>query len=55
MIRDHMLKRSEIVLIVMAGLAAAAAMSPKIYEQFTVRSETLQPWCASISTKQHSG
>jgi putative inorganic carbon (HCO3(-)) transporter len=40
MIRDRMLKRREIVLIVMAGLAGIAAISPKIYEQFTVRSDS---------------
>lgn len=40
MIRDRMLKRSEIVLIVLAGLAAVAAISPKIYEQFTVRGDS---------------
>jgi hypothetical protein len=41
MIRDRMLKREEVVLIVLLGLAAAAAVSPKLYEQFTVREDSV--------------
>ncbi len=40
MVRDRMLKRAEIVLILMAGFAGLAAISPKIYDQFTVRSDS---------------
>jgi O-antigen ligase len=40
MVRDRMLKRQEIVLIVLLGVAALAAVSPKLYEQFTVREDS---------------
>jgi O-antigen ligase len=41
MIRDRMLKREEVVLIVLLGIAAVAAASPKLYEQFTVREDSV--------------
>jgi hypothetical protein len=41
MIRDRMLKREEVVLVVLLGLAALAAASPKLYEQFTVRTDSV--------------
>lgn len=40
MVRDRMLKRAEIVLLVLAGLAGLAAITPKLYEQFTVREDS---------------
>lgn len=40
MIKDRLLKREEIILIVLIGLAGLAAASPKIYEQFTVREDS---------------
>jgi len=41
MVRDRMLKRKEIILVVLLGLAAVAAASPKLYEQFTVREDSV--------------
>jgi hypothetical protein len=41
MVRDRILKREEVVLVVLLGLAAAAAVGPKLYEQFTVREESV--------------
>ena len=41
MARDRMLKREEVVLIVLLGLAGVAAVSPKLYEQFTVREDSV--------------
>jgi O-Antigen ligase len=41
MVRDRMLKREEVVLIVLLSLAAVAAASPKLYEQFTVREDSV--------------
>ncbi|MGH6847368.1 MAG: O-antigen ligase family protein [Methylocella sp.] len=41
MIRDRMLSREEVAMIVLLGLAAVAAASPKLYEQFTVREESV--------------
>jgi O-antigen ligase len=41
MIRDRMLKREEVVVLVLLGLAAVAAASPKLYEQFTVRTDSV--------------
>ncbi|MGB8898253.1 MAG: O-antigen ligase family protein, partial [Methylocella sp.] len=41
MIRDRMLRREEVTLIVLLGLAAVAAASPKLYEQFTVRTDSV--------------
>jgi hypothetical protein len=41
MLRDRMLKREEVVLIVLVGLAALGAASPKLYEQFTVREDSV--------------
>jgi hypothetical protein len=40
MVKDHMLKRAEVILIVMLCLAAAAAATPKLYKQFTVREDS---------------
>jgi hypothetical protein len=41
MVRDRMLQRHEVVLIVLVGLAAVGAASPKIYQQFTVREDSV--------------
>lgn len=41
MLRDRMLKREEVVAVVLVGLAALAAASPKLYEQFTVREDSV--------------
>jgi O-Antigen ligase len=41
MLRDRMLKREEVVVIVLVGLAAVGAASPKLYEQFTVREDSV--------------
>jgi O-Antigen ligase len=41
MIRDRMLRREEVAMIVLLGLAAVAAASPKLYEQFTVRTDSV--------------
>lgn len=41
MIRDRMLKRAEMVAIVLLAIAALAAASPKLYEQFTVREDSV--------------
>src|SRR5712691_4504321 len=40
MVRDRMLKREEVVLVVVLALAGLAAVSPKIYEQFTIREDS---------------
>jgi hypothetical protein len=40
MLRDRMLKREVVVLVVLLGLAAVAAVSPKLYEQFTIREDS---------------
>jgi O-Antigen ligase len=41
MVRDRLLKRGEILLIVGLGLVAAAVVSPKLYQQFTVREDSV--------------
>jgi hypothetical protein len=41
MIRDRMLRREEVAMIVLLGLAGVAAASPKLYEQFTVRTDSV--------------
>ena len=41
MVRDRTLKRGEAVLIVLLGLAAGAAVGPKLYQQFTVREDSM--------------
>jgi putative inorganic carbon (HCO3(-)) transporter len=41
MVRDGALKRAEVVAAVMLGLAAVAAVSPKLYQQFTVREDSV--------------
>jgi hypothetical protein len=41
MIRDRMLKREAVVLIVVLALAVIVAISPKIYEQFTIREDSV--------------
>jgi O-Antigen ligase len=41
MLRDHMLKREEVIVIVLVGLAAVGAASPKLYEQFMVREDSV--------------
>jgi hypothetical protein len=41
MVRDRMLKRAEVILIVLSALAALAAVSPKLYQQFTVREDSV--------------
>jgi O-antigen ligase len=41
MIRDRMLRREEVVVVALLGLAALAAASPKLYEQFTVREDSM--------------
>jgi hypothetical protein len=41
MVRDRLLKRSEIVLVVVLSLVLAAAVSPKLYKQFTVREDSI--------------
>jgi O-Antigen ligase len=41
MVRDRTLKREEAVLIVLLGLAAGAAVGPKLYQQFTVREDSM--------------
>jgi hypothetical protein len=41
MVRDGFLKRQEVVLVVLFGLAAVAVASPKLYEQFTVREDSM--------------
>jgi O-Antigen ligase len=42
MIRDRILKREVAVLLVLLGLAGGAAMSPWLYEQFTVRTDSAE-------------
>ena len=39
-LRDRMIKRDEAVAIVLIGLTAAVAVSPKLYYQFTVRQDS---------------
>jgi O-Antigen ligase len=41
MVRDRILKRQEVILIGLLGLAAVAAVSPKLYEQFTIRESSV--------------
>jgi hypothetical protein len=41
MIRERMLRRGQIVAVVLLGLAALVAVSPKLYEQFTVREDSV--------------
>jgi hypothetical protein len=41
MVRDGLLKRREILLIVLLGLVAAAVVTPKLYKQFTVREDSM--------------
>jgi O-antigen ligase len=41
MLRDRMLKRDEAILIMFIGLAALAALTPKLYQQFTVREDSM--------------
>jgi putative inorganic carbon (hco3(-)) transporter len=41
MIRDRTLKRQEVILVVLLGVVAVAAASPKLYEQFTVREDSM--------------
>ena len=41
MIRNGMLKRQEVVAIVFLGLVGLAANTPKLYEQFTVREDSV--------------
>jgi hypothetical protein len=41
MVRDRMLKREEAILAVLLGLAAVAVVGPKLYEQFTIREESV--------------
>jgi O-Antigen ligase len=40
MLRDRMVKRDEAIFIVLIGLIAVAAVSPKLYDQFTVRQDS---------------
>jgi hypothetical protein len=40
MLRDRMVKRDEAIAVVLVGLVAVAAISPKLYEQFTVRQDS---------------
>lgn len=40
MVRDRMLKREEVILIVLLGVAAVAAASPKLYQLFTIREDS---------------
>ncbi len=40
-VRDRMLKREEVVLVVLLALAGLAAVSPKLYDQFTVREDSV--------------
>jgi hypothetical protein len=41
MVRERMLRRGQVVAIVLLGLAALVAASPKLYEQFTVREDSV--------------
>jgi hypothetical protein len=41
MVRDRTLKGEKMVLVVLLGLAAVAAVSPKLYEQFTIREDSV--------------
>ncbi|MGH6850226.1 MAG: O-antigen ligase family protein [Methylocella sp.] len=41
MIRDRMLRREEVVLVVLLSLAGVAAASPTLYKQFTVREDSV--------------
>jgi O-antigen ligase len=40
MVRDRMLKRDEVFLVVLLGIATLVAVSPKLYKQFTVREDS---------------
>jgi O-Antigen ligase len=40
MLRDRMLKRDEAIAIVLVGLIAVMAVTPKLYDQFTVRQDS---------------
>ena len=40
MLRDRMMKRDEAIAILLIGLIAVVAVSPKLYEQFTVRQDS---------------
>ena len=40
MLRDRMVKRDEAIAILLIGLIAAVAVSPKLYDQFTVRQDS---------------
>ena len=41
MIRDRMLKREEVVLLVLLAMAGLVAVTPKLYGQFTVREDSV--------------
>jgi len=41
MVRDRMLKRGEVITILLLALVALAVASPKIYEQFTMREDSV--------------
>ena len=41
MVRDRMIKREEAVLVVVLGLAAVATVSPKLYQQFSIRNNSI--------------
>jgi putative inorganic carbon (HCO3(-)) transporter len=41
MVRDRMLTRKQVVLVVLLVLGAVAVVSPKLYEQFTVREDSV--------------
>jgi hypothetical protein len=41
MVRERMLRRAQVVAIVLLGIAALVAASPKLYEQFTVREDSV--------------
>ncbi len=41
MLRDRMLRREVAILIAFIGLLAAAAVAPKLYQQFTVREDSM--------------
>lgn len=40
MLRDRMIKRDEAIFVLLAGLITVAVVSPKLYEQFTVRQDS---------------
>ena len=54
MVRNRMIKREEAILVVMLGLIGLAAISPKLYQQFTVREDT-PARCVCCSMKRLSG